>query len=45
MVRRRIGVKNRSGTCSERDARNRDVAGSKNAYAGAAPLCISRAEK
>jgi hypothetical protein len=45
MVRRRIGVKNESGTYSKRDARNRDVAGSENAYAGAPPLCISRAEK
>jgi hypothetical protein len=45
MVRRHIYVKNESGTYLKRDARNRDVAGSENAYAMAAPLCISRAEK
>jgi len=45
MVCRRIGVKNKSGTYLGGDARNRDLAGSENAYAATALLCISRAQK
>jgi hypothetical protein len=45
MVCRRIGVKNKSGTYWGGDARNCDVAGSESAYAAAAVLCISRAQK
>jgi len=46
MVCRRIGNKNKPGTYFwGSDARNRDPAGPENAYATAACLCISRAQK
>jgi hypothetical protein len=45
MVCRRIGVKNKPGTYFGGGARNCDVADSESAYAAAALLCMSRAQK